>query len=349
MSISNITESIGLTDTTNTERILWLLDNMIWPIVLVAFLIFTILMPETFSSYSNVQFMLYTSAALGALVLAESLCLLSGNFDLSIGSIAGFSAMVTALVFNSWFPGTPGIVGIVLVLAIGAALGFINGVSIGYYGINPFLQTLAFFIIFRGATYLLSTVTIAPLPDSYLLIGGGRLAELPLISEGIPLLSEIPIAILLILSVFVGAWFVMNYTRFGMAIYAVGGDEDAAAEAGIPAEFVIMAVFTISGLLSGLAGLLYSGYLGSVPPSLAEGDLFPAFAAAVIGGISLFGGRGDIENAFGGLILLTMIQVGLIQLAVSADAIQFINGLVLLFAIYLYTAEASFRERILTT
>jgi ribose/xylose/arabinose/galactoside ABC-type transport system permease subunit len=331
--------------------LLWGLDNMIWPIVAVTFIVFAILMPEVFTSFSNIQFILFSSAGLGALVLAESLCLLSGNFDLSIGSIAGFSAMVTALFLNTWFPSTPGVLGVVLILAIGGAIGLINGISIGYYGINPFLQTLALFIILRGAVFLLSTITIAPLPEAYLFIGGGLLGDLPVIGGQVSLglLEEVPVAVPLIILIYAGAWFVMNHRRMGQAIMAVGGDESAADAAGISTKRVILIVFTASGVLSGLAGLLITGFLSAATPGLAEGDLFPAFAGAVIGGIALDGGRGDIENAFGGMLLLTMIQVGLVQVGVGGNAIQFINGLVLLVAIYLYTTQGKIRRRLLST
>lgn len=333
-----------------TEWLLWGLDNMIWPIVLLTFIAFSILIPEIFTTTNNIQFILYSSAGLGALVLAESLALLSGNFDLSIGSIAGFSAMFTALFLNSWFPSTPGVVGVVLVLAVGGLLGFINGVSIGYFGINPFLQTLAFYIILRGAVFLLSSIAIAPLPESYLFIGGESLGNLPVIGDLVfGIFDQIPLAVILIVALFAIAWFVMNYTRMGIAILAVGGSETAAKESGIEPARVLLIVFTVSGLLSGLAGLLYTGYLSAATPGLAQGDLFPAFAAAVIGGISLDGGRGDIKNAFGGLFLLTMIQVGLVQVGVGAQAIQFINGVVLLVAIYLYTAQSKFRRRLISS
>jgi ribose/xylose/arabinose/galactoside ABC-type transport system permease subunit len=347
MSISNIGDLIDQTGPSTTEWILWMIDNLIWPIVVVTFIVFATLLPETFLSASNIQFLLYSSAGLGALVLAESICLLSGNFDLSIASIAGFSAMFTALFLNAWFPGVPGIVGVALILGIGALIGFTNGIAIGYFDVNPFLQTLAFFIIFRGAVLMLSTITIAPLPRSYLFIGGARVGALPLIGEQ-SIVSSIPIAVIAIVILYIIAWFVFKYTRGGLAVYAVGGDEDAAEEAGIPRRRVILLVFTVSGLLSGFAGLLYTGYLGAATPGLADGDLFPAFAAAVIGGISLYGGRGDIKNAFGGLILLTMIQVGLVQLEISAQAIRFVNGVVLLFAIYIYTFESRLRRRVLS-
>lgn len=333
----------------STQWILWGLDNMIWPILVLVFGFFAILIPEVFTSASNIQFILYASAGLGALVLAESLALLSGNFDLSIGSIAGFSAIFTALFLNTWFPSTPGVIGVVMVLAIGGLIGFVNGVAIGYFGINPFLQTLAFFIIFRGAVFLLTTITIAPLPDSYLFIGGATLRQTPLVGESIPLISQVPVAVPVIIIIYAIAWFIMNYRPIGLAIMAVGGDEIAAEEAGIPTKRIVLLVFTVSGLLSGLAGLLYTGFLSAAPPGLAEGDLFPAFAGAVIGGIALDGGRGDIKNAFGGMVLLTMIQVGLIQVGIDAESVRFVNGVVLLVAIYLYATESKIRRRVLST
>jgi len=318
-----------------TQAMLWLLDNMIWPILLLALVVFALLLPEVFSTQENLTFLLYTSAAAGSLALAESLCLLSGNFDLSVGSIAGFSAMFTALFMTEWFPATPGVVGIAIILAVGGLIGLVNGFSIAYLGVNPFLQTLAFLIIFRGGVKLLSTLSISGLPDSYTVVGGGNV-------------GPVPIAVVLILALFAVSWFVLNYTRFGLAIYAVGGDEDASAESGINTKHIVLAVFTISGVLSGLAGLLFTGFLGVATPTLAENAVFPAFAASVIGGISLFGGRGNIIGAYGGVLLLTSLEVALVQLQVDPNAIQTVNGVVLLAAILLYTFEARARKRILS-
>ena len=349
MTGASLLPTVGNSDSGESINrfLLWLLDNLIWPIVLLTFLLFSILLPGVFSSAENIQFLLFSSAALGMLVLAESLCLLSGNFDLSIGSIAGFSAMFTALFLNEWFPTLPGEVGVVVVLLVGALIGLGNGIAIGYFGINPFLQTLAFFIIFRGAVTILSSLSVAPLPDSYTFLGGATIASVPGLAALGPL-SNVPVAILVLLGLYAVAWYVLNYTRFGLAVYAVGGDATSAKEAGIPTERVVVLVFVISGALAALSGLLFTGYLKAATPTLARGDLFPAFAAAVIGGISLFGGRGDVENAFGGLMLISMIQIGLVQLGVDAEQIQFVNGIVLLGAIYLYAVESRLRSRLLS-
>jgi ribose/xylose/arabinose/galactoside ABC-type transport system permease subunit len=317
-----------------TRIALWLLDNMIWPILLVALVLFSLLLPRIFSTVTNVKFLFYSSAALGVLALAESLCLLSGNFDLSIGSIAGFSAMFTALFVTQWFPGVPAPVGIVLILVVGATIGALNGFSVAYLGVNPFLQTLAFFIIFRGSVTVMSTLAIGDLPPIYTYAGGG-------------LLGPVRFAVPLVLSLYLVAWFVLRYTPFGLAIYATGGDEDSAAEAGIDTRRVVFLMFTLSGLLSGLAGLLLTGFVGAATPGLGDGSVFSAFAAAVIGGVSLFGGRGNVLGAFGGVLLLSALEIGLVQLQVDPEAIRAINGGVLLFAVLLYTFENRLRRRVL--
>lgn len=311
---------------------LLVLDNLVWPILLVAFLTFSVLLPESFLTVSNLRFLLLSSAAIGMLALAESVCLLSGHFDLSIGSIAGFSAMVTGLVMSQWFPGTPGVVGIVVVLAVGGAIGLLNGVSVAYFDVNPFLQTLAFLIIFRGATIAASTYPVTEIPQSYMYVGGGELVP------------GIPVAVFILLALFGAVAFLLKYHPFGLSIYAVGGNEHASRESGINTKQVVLTVYIVSGVLSGLAGLLYTGFLGAATPSLGEGQMFPAFAAAVIGGISIFGGRGNILGALGGVLLLGTIQAGLVMLQVQPTLIRMTNGIILLGAILLYTGIEKYRK-----
>lgn len=312
------------------------LDNLVWPILIVTFLSFTLLLPDSFLTLTNIQFLLYTSAAIGLIALAESICLLSGNFDLSVGAIAGFSAMFTATALAQWFPTMPGIVGVFLILIVGGVIGLMNGISIAHLGVNPFLQTLSFLIIFQGGVLLVSNTAQSDLPASYTYIGGETI-------------GTVPVAILVLLSIFVFFGLILKYSRFGTKVYAVGGNEKAARDAGIDTKRVIVTVFTISGVLSALGGLIYTGFLGAATPELARNDLFPAFAAAVIGGISLFGGRGKISGALGGVILLGTVEAGLVMLAIDPNTIATINGLVLLAAILLYTFIERYRQKLLAT
>lgn len=311
------------------------LDNLVWPLLVVVFGAFAFLLPDSFLTVRNIQFLLYTSAALGMIALAESICLISGNFDLSVGSIAGFSAMFTATLLAQWFPSTPGIVGIAIILAVGGFIGLMNGFSISYLGVNPFLQTLAFLIIFQGGILIISNTAQSALPDLYTYVGGGTI------------LGNIPFAIFLMIAVFAFFGLMLKYSRFGTKVYAVGGNPGAAESAGINTKRVILFVYVISGILSALGGLLYTGFLGAATPTLGENSLFPAFAAAVIGGISLFGGRGKITGALGGVILLGTVEAGLVQMRVDPNVIRTTTGLVLLGAILLYTYIESYRKHLL--
>ncbi len=340
-TISDLRASVGdLADSDQTRQVLFLLDNLIWPVLLVAFVGFSLLLPEIFTQFQNVRFLLYTSAGIGAIALAEAVCLISGNFDLSVGSIAGFSAMATAAILVDVFPGLPGIVGIPVILTIGGLIGFFNGFCVARFGVNPFLQTLAALIIFEGGILVISTQSKYGLPDGYLYLGGADVA--------VPGLADVPVAIFVMVAMFFLVWFVLTKTRFGRSIYAVGGDKDSASEAGIDTDRVVIAVYVISGMLAATGGLLLTGFNGGATPTLGTAQLFPAFTAAVIGGISLFGGRGNVFNVLGGVLLLGTIQAGLVMLNVSPRIVQTVNGGVLFAAILLYTFVEDVRERLLS-
>ncbi|AUV82805.1 hypothetical protein C2R22_15120 [Salinigranum rubrum] len=194
----------------------------------------------------------------------------------------------------------------------------------------------------RGGILVLSTRSVYELPESYLWLGGGE------VSLGGLLPQSVPIAVVFMLGLFVAVWFVLMKTRFGRAVYAVGGDEESAAEAGIDTDRVVIAVFVISGMLAATGGLLLTGFNGGATPTLGTSQLFPAFTAAVIGGVSLFGGRGNVFNALGGVLLLSTIAAGLVMLNIDPQIVQTINGLVLFGAILLYTFVQRFRGRLLS-
>ena len=330
---SNFDRFVGDTD----DVLLTILDNMIWPILALVVLGVFVAVPQTLSSFTSVQLILWGGVPIGLLVLAESICLLSGHFDLSIGAIAGFSGMLTGMVIGTcpscWGVAPNAFVGFGLIVVIGLVIGLANGVMVGVYGINPFLQTLSFLIIFQGARTALQTQPVTGLPRLFTFPGGTA-----------------NVAIGLMLLAFVVFGVVFRYTRFGQAVYATGSDDHAAREVGISTERVIIAVYAISGVLSAVAGLMIIGFVGIVPPLIGDGLVFQAFAGAVIGGISLFGGRGKVTGALGGVILIQIIQSALNNSTViGANQIQMINGIVLLGAILLYSTQATLRERILAS
>ncbi len=319
------------------DAVLTLLDNMIWPILGLVILGVLVFVPQTLRNVRSVQLLLWAAVPLGLLVLAESLCLLSGHFDLSIGSIAGFSAMFTGMLLGTcpscWNVVSSPWIGFGIILGAGALIGLANGVMIARVGLNPFLQTLAFLIIFEGAKTAMQTQPVTGLPALYLDIGGT-----PNFAIGVLLVAFLAFGLL------------MRFSRFGQAVYALGSSEKSAREVGIDTSRLIIVIYTISGVLSAIAGLMLTGFVGVVPPLIGEGLVFQAFAGAVIGGISLFGGRGKITGALGGVILIQLVQSALNNsTAVGATEIQMINGFVLLVAILLYSTQSKIRSRILAS
>jgi ribose/xylose/arabinose/galactoside ABC-type transport system permease subunit len=325
---------IGRTFGDRDDVMLTLLDNMIWPILAIVLLGVLVFVPQTFRS---ARLILWGAVPIGLLVLAESLCLLSGHFDLSIGSIAGFSAMFTGMILGTcpscWGLTTNPWIGFAIILLVGSVIGLVNGVMIAKVGLNPFLQTLAFLIIFEGAKTAMQTQPVTGLPATYTRVG-----------------ATPRVAIGLMLVAFLIAGLVLRYTSFGQAVYALGSSEHSAREVGIDTERLIILIYTISGVLSAIAGLMLTGFVGVVPPLIGEGLVFQAFAGAVIGGISLFGGRGKITGALGGVILIQVVQSALNNSPViGATQIQMINGIVLLVAILLYSTQSKIRGRILAS
>lgn len=309
------------------------LDRMIWPILILFSLVTAVLLPETFRNLASLEFIFHGSVALGFLALAECICLISGNFDLSIGSIAGFSAMLTALAIssNGWALISSPALGVLLIATVGAFLGLLNGLMITKVGVNPFLQTLAFLIMLEGGKLILTTTTVTGLPDGYTTIGGT---------------AWIAIGTLLLAFLVIGL--TMRYTSFGQAVYGLGSSEDAARAVGINTDLHTTLVYILSGTLSGIGGLMVTGYTGVVEPTIGNELLFPAFSAAVLGGISLYGGRGKITGALGGVALLALIQAALNISGTPPERIQFVNGFVLLIAIVLYNSRNNIRSHILS-
>lgn len=311
-----------------------LLEHMIWPILLVLIIVIALIVPQTFKNVRSLTLVIYTSVPLGLLVLGESICLLSGHFDLSVGAIAGFSAMFTGMLLadclTCWSVISSPLLGIVIILVVGALVGAANGIMIAKLGLNPFLQTLAFLIIFHGAKTAMSTQPVTNIPEPYLYLGAN---------------ADTSIGILV--AAFVVVAIIMRYTSFGQSVYAVGSDKEAARAVGVNTDRIVISVYVISGVLAGLAGLLLTGFTTVVSPNIAENMVFPAFAAAVIGGVSLFGGRGKISGALGGLLLLGLVQTALDLSGVEAPMIEMSNGIVLLVAIVLYNTKENIRGRFL--
>jgi simple sugar transport system permease protein len=208
-------------------------------------------------------------------------------------------------------------------LAVGALVGVFNGLLIVRFRLNGFIVTLGMLIVIRGLlTGLSGGRTFFGLPESMLYLSNTNWFGLPA-------------SIWVCFAVFAVAIVVLGFTRPGRALYAIGGNVDAARAAGIRTDRVLWLTLVVASALAALAGLLLSGRLASVAAAQGSGDIFTVFAAAVIGGVSLNGGKGSIFGAFTGVLLLYMIQNVLTLGGVPAQWIAALNGAIILVALVL--------------
>jgi len=255
---------------------------------------------DAFLLPANLLTILQQSSILALLVLAESLVLITGKFDLSLESTVGLAPMIGGWLVTSAAIGGSGwmvnpYLAIAATLGLGLLIGAFNGFLIVKLGLNAFIVTLSMLILLRGITLgLASGKTLYDLPDELTYLGSAVWAGIP---------ASIWICGIL----FALGAFLMRYHRYGRAIYAIGGNAEAARAAGIRVERVTWIVFIVASLLAALAGLLLCGRLGAITAQQGSNMIFTTFAAAVIGGISLNGGKGSLGGALMGVLLLGIV------------------------------------------
>jgi ribose/xylose/arabinose/galactoside ABC-type transport system permease subunit len=311
-----------------------ILDNLIWILVLASLGIFSALSPS-FRTPFNLINTLSRSAYLGVLVIGQAFAMISGNFDLSSESGLGLTAMVAGLFLASIANGGLGfevstLAAIIIMIAVGLVIGLVNGFLITKMHMNNLIVTIAMQMILRGLIYIISPgATASFFPKSFNFLGGGNLIKIPLEKGFLP----IPVAAIFIIFAFLVAHIITRYTQFGRNMYAVGSNPVAAKDAGIETDKIVRTVYIISGFCMAIGGLLIAGRLDSATPRVGAGLIFPVQAAAVVGGVSLFGGRGTMIGAFGGLLLWSVLDSGLSIMQVSPFWIEASRGLLLLFAV----------------
>ncbi len=305
----------------------WIRELALLPVIVLLLVVGSFVNPA-FLTGSNLINVAQESAALGAVVVAETLILLTGKFDLSLQSTYGLAPMVGAWLIVStegqglgtnWNP----FLGIAIVLLIGLVVGTFNGFMVIKLGFNAFIFTLAMLILLAGIQVgIVSGRTIYFLPAEFTYLGSESLL-------GVPVSVWVTGLIFLLSALF------LRYHRVGRAIYAIGGNTEAARAAGIHVDRIRIGVFIVAGVLAALAGLMTAGLDVAVTASQGNNLIFQVFAAAVIGGISLEGGRGRMVGALTGVILLALVQNILILSQVQTFWIDAANGLVILVALAL--------------
>jgi ribose transport system permease protein len=294
---------------------------------------------EIFWNSTNLTNAIGAFASRGILAVGETLVILTAAIDLSVGSMLGLCSMVSALLLakQGWDP----VVIVLATMAVGAVLGFLNGAATTWLRIQSFVATLATLSIYRGIDRELSnnvsvgTQIVTPSgqltanSDQFQALGTPGHNVLTGIAGGIyfPVLAFVVIVIVFQL--------LLSRTRFGRHVYAVGGNETAARLSGVNVTGVRIAVFTLAGLLAGIAGPIDAAYSASADPLAGQSFELDAIAAAVIGGASLMGGKGAITGTLVGALILTLLDNILGLNNVSSNTQLIVKGLIVIVAVVL--------------
>jgi simple sugar transport system permease protein len=312
-----------------TMNIAVLREVALLPVLVLLIVVGSVVSPA-FLTVTNIAGIGQQISALGVVVVGESLILLIGGMDLSLESTFGLAPMIAAWLilpvsaFGSGAQISP-YLGLLVLLAVGAAVGLVNGVLIVKGRLNGFIVTLGMTIVLAGLQNgIVKAQTLFNLPRAFGYLGSAYFGQVP-----------VSFVITAIIFVLVGLF--LRYHRTGRAIYAVGGNPAAARAAGIKVERIKIGAYVAGSMLAALGGLMEAGRVSAVTgqQGYGEGIIFSVFAAAVIGGVSLRGGRGNMIGAASGVILLGVVQNILDLANVSSYWIEAIDGAVILFALFL--------------
>jgi ribose transport system permease protein len=272
-----------------------------------------------FFTVSNLFEITLQTAVIAILAAGETLIIFSGGIDLSVGSVFACSAVVGGLVFqwthNLFFT-------LAATVLFGGIMGMINGLLITRLRVPPFIATLGLMGVARGFALIFSRgIPIFGLGKGYAWIGQGKL------------FNVVPVPTVIMIVVFIVIYIVVNFTRFGRFTNAIGSNAEASRLSGINVKLVTLGIYSICGLLCGVASIIEAGRLGTVQPAGGNGYELLAIAAVVIGGTSTFGGEGSIVATLIGAIMVTTIRNGLNILGVNAFWQLVVTGIVILGAV----------------
>jgi ribose/xylose/arabinose/galactoside ABC-type transport system permease subunit len=303
---------------TSVERLHIRLESFV---VLLALSAIMAVLSPFFLSFSNFLNILLATSTIGVLAIAATFVIGSGGLDLSLGSVMGLAGVAGAYVAVNL--GWPSALAVAACILAGGIAGYINGLLITRALVPAFIVTLGMLGLARGLALVISAGrAIYGLPAAMVYIGQGR----PL---GIPM----PVIILVVTAIV--AHCVLAYTRFGRHTLALGDSEGAARAAGIRVERHRRTIYTLSGLLAGLAGLLFTARVNAGDPTAGINYELTAITAAIIGGTNLFGGRASILGTMIGALIMGVLQNGLTLLAVQSYYQQMAIGAVLILAVFI--------------
>lgn len=274
---------------------------------------------SNYLTVGNITNIFIAASSAGIVAVGQTYLMISGHMDLSSGAVAAFAGVLVATLlkagFNPW-------VAIFIVLVSGVAIGALNGFLVTVLRFNHFIATLATQYIFRGLAYILCNGKSVYVNDPTFSTIGSRIFN-----------NTLPISVLVMLAVMLVFGIILARTRFGRSMYMVGGNTNAARLAGISERKVKMILFSICGCMSALAGIIIAARMQSGQPASSDGLEFDAITGAVLGGVGLMGGTGDMVGCLIGLLIMTGFNNGLQVLNVQSFWQKVARGLLLIVAL----------------
>jgi len=295
---------------------------------LVVLMVFFSFASPQFLQADNLVGILQSTAVNGVLAIACTFVIITSGIDLSVGTLMTFCAVMTGVVLT--YMGMPLWLGICAAIFFGALSGFVSGLLIAKLKIPPFIATLGMMMLLKGLSLVISGTKPIYFNDTP---GFTAISQDSLIGDIVPALP-IPNAVLILFLVAVAASIVLNRTLLGRYTFALGSNEEAVRLSGVNTDFWKIVVYTVSGGMCGIAGLLIASRLNSAQPALGQGYELDAIAAVVIGGTSLSGGTGTIVGTIIGAFIMSVLTNGLRILSVAQEWQTVVTGVIIILAVY---------------
>ena len=286
----------------------------------------------SYLSAVNLTNIVYQSALIGIMGVAMTVVLITGNFDLSVASVAALAAAVHISLVDS----TGFVPALLVALGVAGLVGLLNGAMVQFVGINAFIVTLGTLTAVRGLVLIVTN------GRSLMVQNPHSLAVMTAFESG--RLGSIPYPVFYMAAFTLVVWFILGFTVPGRRIYAVGGNAEAARLSGINVSAYKLGAFVLSSLAAGFAGVLYGCRFGAINPTALQGDELTVIAAAILGGTSLFGGAGSVIKTLAGALLLFTLTNGFNILDLGANYQGLIEGSVLVVAAAIYTLGGKARR-----
>ena len=281
-----------------------------------------------FMQTSNMIAILQAASVNGVLAIAVTLVIITGGIDLSVGTMMTFCAVITGVVLTNL--GLPLWMGALAALGTGALCGLVSGTLVARLMIPPFIATLGMMLIFKGLNLVMSGARPIYFNDTP---GFDQISRGSIVGDFFPAFP-LPNGVLILFAVALSVSFILNRTVLGRYTYALGSNEEAVRLSGVNTAAWKTAIYTLSGVIVGIAGLLIASRLNSAQPALGLGYELEAIAAVVIGGTSLSGGRGTILGSLIGALIMAVLANGLRVMSVAQEWQTVITGMIIILAVY---------------